>query len=436
MTQSGTKRKRYYGWTIVIVMAAVMFAGGTETNPVLGLFQSPMTEEFGWTRTMYTAPMTIGTVLGGFLALLVGPAMDRYGGRWIMSGAIALLGATFLLMGSVQEYWHHFALQMLGRMVVTSTFFLAVGVIVPKWFVTMRGRAVAFASLGQRFGQLVVPVMAERIVHLGSWRLAWASIGGLVLTVALMPSLLFLRRRPEDYGMLPDGRLPAGDTTVAEAPTPSSGDAEDDEVTMSARAVLRTPAFYLVSVALALHNFVVSAVHFHWFSYMTDAGISSGAVITSIALGPLVGMPISIAAGFAAERYPVRYVLVVSYGMVGFNILLLMSVDSASMAYLFGFLMGVAMGASSISNAIVWANYFGRATVGTVRGIVAPAQMVLNALGPLTASVSFDALGSYTFIFALSSALMGVAALSMIAAVPPRRASEHAARLADPDRGP
>ncbi len=173
-----TRTRWFYGWTIVIVISVISFAGGVETNPVLGVFQGPMTEEFGWSRSLYTMPMSIGSFLGGLAALVVGPVMDRRGARWVMAGAITLMGLTFVLMGAVQELWHHFALQALGRTVIASTFFMVVGVVIPKWFVRMRGRAVAFANLGQRLGQIAFPVMVERILLFSSWRSAWAAMGG------------------------------------------------------------------------------------------------------------------------------------------------------------------------------------------------------------------------------------------------------------------
>ena len=205
--QAPTRRKGrwFYGWTIVIVLSVISFAGGVETNPVLGVFQGPMTDEFGWSRAIYTLPMSIGSFMGGLASLVVGPLMDRYGSRAVMSVAIAIMGLTFVLMGAVQELWHHFALQILGRTVIASTFFMVIGVVIPKWFIVMRGRASAFANIGQRVGQIAFPVMVERILTFGSWRTAWVAMGITVWASSLLPALLFLRRSPEDYGLLPDG---------------------------------------------------------------------------------------------------------------------------------------------------------------------------------------------------------------------------------------
>ena len=409
------RRKRwFYGWTIVAVLSVIGFAGGVETNPVLGVFQGPMTEEFGWSRALYTLPMSIGSFMGGLASLFVGPLMDRYGSRVIMSVAIAIMGLTFVLMGAVQELWHHFALQIVGRTVIASTFFMVVGVVIPKWFIVMRGRAMAFANIGQRIGQIAFPVMVERILTVGSWRTAWVSMGILFWASSLLPAILFLRRRPEDHGMLPDGvdirKAGRGQTRVA-SPV---------EVAFDRRMALRAPAFYLIAGALSIQSFVTASVHFHWYSHLTDIGVSSEAAVLSLSLSPLISMPISIVAGFAAERLPVQRLLALSYYSMALTIVLFLFADNALLAYAFGLLFGAATGALFTVINVIWADYFGRASIGGIRGMVSPVHMLCNSLGPFTAALSHDVTGSYSLIFTIAVVLSVVGGTLVLAAPRPR----------------
>ena len=94
------KRGRwFYGWTVVGAVSIVPFAGGVETNPVLGVFQDPITEDLGWSRAAFTLPMAIGTFAGGIAAVVLGPLMDRYGARWIMAAAVIVMGLIFIGIG-------------------------------------------------------------------------------------------------------------------------------------------------------------------------------------------------------------------------------------------------------------------------------------------------------------------------------------------------
>ena len=407
------RRRWFYGWTIVIVLSVISFAGGVETNPVLGVFQGPMTDEFGWSRAIYTLPMSIGSFLGGLASLAVGPLMDRYGSRAVMSVAIAIMGLTFVLMGAVQELWHHFALQILGRTVIASTFFMVIGVVIPKWFIAMRGRASAFANIGQRVGQIAFPVMVERILTFGSWRTAWVAMGITVWASSLLPALLFLRRSPEDYGLLPDGAdiRDTGRRRRAEPPA---------EVAFDRRMALRAPAFYLIGGAVSIQSFVTTCIHFHWFSYLTDGGVSSEVAVISLSLSPLISMPVSIAAGFAAERVPVQRLMALSYYCMAASIVLFLYADNALLSYAFGLVFGTATGILFTVMNVIWADYFGRSSIGGIRGMVSPVHMLSNSLGPLTAAWSFDATGSYALIFTISAALSAAGGTLVLLARRPR----------------
>ena len=412
----------YYGWVIVIVVATLAFAGGTETNPVLGIFQAPMTEEFGWSRAMYTAPMTIGTILGGLIAVFVGPAIDRYGGRWIYSVAVGALGATFILEGMVQELWQHFALQVTGRAILTGSFFLITSVIIPKWFISKRGRATGLAGIGQRSGQTIFPIIAERAVISGNWRQGWMILGVIIWVVAFLPTLLFMRRRPEDMGLLPDGIDPKIINSDQTNPQKISTEAskKDLEISIGPKQVLQTSSFYLLAVTVSITSFVVTGIHFHWFSYMTGIGISSSAAITSVVLSPIVGVPVALVAGFVVERVHVRYMLIASYVILVGAILLLLQVDTATLAYLFGALMGLVNGINMTTNQMLWSEYYGRNAVGAIRGMISPMQMLSNAMGPFVGALIFDSTGSYTVTFVVCAALIGLGIVFLALARPPK----------------
>jgi MFS family permease len=421
---SGSKgpHRFYYGWVIVMVVAALSFAGGTETNPVLGIFQAPMTEEFGWSRSLYTAPMAIGTILGGLIGIFVGPAIDRYGGRWIYSVAVGILGATFILEGMVQELWQHFALQIIGRGVLTGSFFLIMAVVIPKWFIVKRGRAIGFAGIGQRSGQTLFPLIAERATVAGSWRTGWVVLGVLVWTVALIPTLLFMRRKPEDMGLLPDGVKPEEVRVWQQRSAQWGGKPKvrEEEVSATRREVLHTPAFYLLAIAVSINSFVVTGVHFHWYSYMTGNGISSGTAITSVILAPMIGVPVAVLAGFVVERVHVRYLLIISYVVLVGAIIFLLQVDIAWHAYTFGALMGLVNGINVTTNQMLWSEYFGRGSVGAIRGMTSPPQMLSNAMGPFVGSLIFDSTQSYTLTFTISGILVAVGIVFLLLARPPR----------------
>src|SRR3990172_8759894 len=61
-------------------------------------------------------------------------------------------------------------------------------------------------------------------------------------------------------------------------------------------------------------------------------------------------------------------------------------VDAPWMAYVFALWHGLSFGAQLPLQEIAFADYFGRWSIGAIRGITAPMQFGLNAVGPLAAA--------------------------------------------------
>jgi len=68
---------------------------------------------------------------------------------------------------------------------------------------------------------------------------------------------------------------------------------------------------------------------------------------------------------------------------------------------------------------IIFADYYGRESLGAVRGVVWPVQMLTNAAGPLSAAVVHDLTGNYNLIFTIFGVLITVASLCIFLARPP-----------------
>ena len=132
--------------------------------------------------------------------MAVGPFLDRFGPRWLLTLALLVLGGTLLLMAWITSLWQFYALQILGRIVAMGVLSIASSVVVPKWFIRKRGRAVALSSMGMRAGNTVTPLYVQLFVSIGNWRVAAGLAGLVVWVVSLLPAAILLRRRPEDLG--------------------------------------------------------------------------------------------------------------------------------------------------------------------------------------------------------------------------------------------
>lgn len=386
----------FYGWVMVVVIALGGFSASTEAFPVLSIFLKPITEEFGWSRAAFTLPLTIGGVVGSFAALVTGPLVDRFGSRWALTAAYAILGVMFGLMSQMDNLGHYYFLQIIARSMNTGVMAVATAVVIPNWFIIKRGRAFSLANLGFPLGATLTPLYVQLMLSASGWRAATAGVGIAILVISMLPTAIFLRRRPEDMGLVPDGGLPDLRTEAQRTRrfVPS-------DVSLTLRQAAHEPAFYLLTVAGAFWWFGRAGLILHVFPYLTDIGLSDGVAVAVLAVHSAMGAGGSLLAGFLRDRYGVRYILAADIAINALAVFLLLSVGAAWHALAWGVLYGFAQGGSVPLQRLMYADYFGRRHLGSIEGVVRASQNVAQAAGPLVAAFAFDAAQSYTTIFSV-----------------------------------
>ncbi len=395
------------------VLSAI--ASAVVINPTIGVFVIPMEETFDWNRSVVAGAVAIGTLTGGVIALVVGPIIDRFGARWVLFTAFLVVGSLFVAWSGVTTLWQFYAVIIVTRMLLQGIINLTNQTVLAKWFVRLRGRALAYGNLGQRFGQGAVPVMAQLIITGAGWRWAAASLGIFAWGLTLVPVLLWMRRQPEDMGLRPDGDLHEPETTADRAQRPPAS-----EIHFTLREALRTRTFYILLAVLCITSFVNTGINFNFIPYMSDQGLTEGEVAIVIMVWSLIGIPAALGAGLLVERISAQVVLGgFQLGMV-VGTLLLIWLGNLPMGLAFAVIQGTAFGGSLLAQQVILADYYGSRHLGAIRGAVLPWQMATNAIGPLAATLVFDTQGSYVIIFWAYVALQSLVFLALLAAPKPR----------------
>ena len=421
LTVAGHKRPRFfYGWIIVAVVGLAGFTQSAGTFPVWGVLLKPITEDFGWSRSVFTAATSIGTVAAGLVSIGVGPLVDRFGARWTLVVSLTLLGTSLLLMANIHALWHFYTLQILGRIMTMGIIALALSIVIPKWFVAKRGRAVALSGIGMMGGGTLTPLYVQYLVSTWNWRIAVATSGLVIWVVSLIPSALFMRRQPEDMGLLPDGTSSATQTISLQEKGSSDKDTNRPmEISLTVRQVIRLRSFYLLTAAFSIVFLVGPGEALHLVPYFTDRGIASKDAVVILSVWAASGAVGALIFGFLAERFNIRRVSTINFTLVALGFIFLLGVKSTPLGILWALYKGGVGGAMLPLYQIIFADYYGRESLGSIRGIVWPAQMGANAIGPLGASVVYDITGSYFLVFLCFALLAFVAGILVWLAHPP-----------------
>ena len=403
-------RRVYAGWWIAGAASLSSFAAVSFFNPVLGAITPELQAEYGWSTAAIALTMVIGGVGGGAIATFVGPIADRYGPRWLLFVSVGLVAGLLFALGFMTQLWQFLLLWGLGRGITVAVIDIAVVVVIANWFIQRRGSAMGLTMIGTRSGMMLFPLIISAGLWLGGLREAFFLMALLVLVLGVLPPLM-MRRRPEDVGLRPDGfgrRAISGGEAAA---------VSDPDWTV--REALRTRAFWLLLFGTTMLMAVGGSVNFTFVSHMTQNGIDPDTARSALALWAGMGIVGGVLGGELRQRLPVRYALPLVITITTSSLVWFVLLDSVWMAFVFAVWHGLAFGAQLPLNRISFPDYFGRYSVGRIRSVTAPPQLLINAFGPFISGLVIDSRGSYDLIYIVFIGLLLSAAVSVLLAAKP-----------------
>jgi sugar phosphate permease len=423
-------RRPFYGWIIVGVSFLIGFTESGVFQNILSIFMKPMVDEFGWSRASVTGAIAFGSLSGGLLSLAVGPVLDRQGPRMVTFWGILLLSLGLGAMMFVTEIWQLYLFFGVGRMVAIGVLSLSVSVSIANWFVRLRGRAMGITKIGDRLGSALLPLMVQFMILALGWRTAWGALGAVVFLMSGIPALVFLRHRPEDMGLCPDGASPASDKRGTNHPPDRPDPSADDSETIWTRAqATHTRAFWVLIFLNSLIPFAQAGINFHIYPFLTDQGFSQTTAVWILTTFAVSGMAGSAAWGILTEKFPIQRLLTANVMGNGLIFLLLFwavqfRFDGAlgtATIFLLAALHGLFHGGRNPMIPVIWANFFGRRSLGSIYSLGNPFYFTANAIGPVFAGLFFDLFGSYAFPFYFFVIIFLISGVITLRMRPPRR---------------
>ncbi len=326
--QTTNEAKFFYGWVIVAVGFLAHIASAFSISSTLSVFLKPLSQDLGLSRGLFSLIRSGEILIGAAAAPVIGTLLDRHGGRWLMAAGGLISGLGFLLLGQVRDFWQFAIVRWLlispGDSLMGS---MVVNVSISQWFVRMRGRALALAGMGHGLAKVCMPVAAASLILYTGWRGAWVVFGLLTLALVVGPALLFMRRRPEDMGLLPDG----GSTANKDSnPATKSAKAKArlsaaDDVAWTRREALGTSAFWLIVITFGVSHVGVTGLNLHVFSFVSDQG--HPAIVAALVMSIIAVMQFSTPMGWGllAERINIPRLIMAKFLVQAVGILLALS---------------------------------------------------------------------------------------------------------------
>jgi OFA family oxalate/formate antiporter-like MFS transporter len=405
----------FYGWVILACLCCCGFARQGPAVATLSIFVAPMTGEFGWSRTALSGAVSLGGILAALTSPLIGPQLDRRGARMMLCAAILLTGLSTMLLSLTQSILGFYLLFCIARMNFAGPFDIGIYGAVNSWFLARRALVNAIIGLAQMLGLVLMPLIAHSAMREDGWRAGWLAVGSTVLLIGLLPAWLLLVRRPEDLGLRPDGGPLAEPQSAGKGPPVAVA-----EPHFSRAQALRTPAFWLLALYSVAVYPVQAGISLHQAPHMLESGLSATVAATVVSTFSFTAAVAGLGFALLARRVGLRGLLALSAAALGASALLMLPIAAAWQAYLAAGCFGAGIGGILTLLPLAWADYFGRASFGAIRGVALSLQVTAQAAGPLLSGLLRDASGSYVPSLTAFAALSFFAALIALLVRPPR----------------
>jgi MFS family permease len=407
----------FYGWVMVGSSLAINLVSSTLNPVIFSFFIGPMSEELGVSTSALSWSLTLRLVTAGVAGPLLGVLIDRHGTRWLGAACGLLAGTMMVALSFAHSLLLVYALFALTGLAGFGgpAGQLLTQVPLAKWFVLKRGRALAIATAGIALGTTIAIPITQALVEAVGWRSTYALFGLVVAGVIVPVSVLFVRRAPEDMGLHPDGAA----TPPVFLEEHASAIVTEREWTV--RQALHAPSMWLLLGALGLSGVALTGTLVHRVLYWSELGMSPTLVGLGTALDPFTVVFSVFLFGSLGDRVPVRYLGFAGLGGLALSIVpMITSNGEAYTIVAHNVLWGVAAGGFITLNNLVWPNYFGRGSVGAIRGVVLPVSIAASGIGAPLYGYLLDSGLDTDYVWAGSLAAFGLGSVLVLFARPPR----------------
>ena len=424
-------KQPFYGWWIVGAGGLVQWYTSAVFWRGFQAFIPPILTTFGWSSGATGAAISLQRSESGMISPFVGALLDRYGPRKAMAFGVFVTGGGFIFMSQMQTLWHFYlAIGLLTLGMSFGTFIVFV-VTVANWFVRKRARALATLMSFSAVGGLTLPLLVASIETFGWREMLMAT--GIGFWVIGFPATLVMRKRPEDYGMVPDG------SPGEDQPKPGerkSRFTRTREFSITMRQAIKLRFFWQLAIVTSLGQLVSSTNLFH-FSALLEYGITTALAASAagaVAIGDLAGR-----AGVAVvgDRFDKRMMLTIAMVMQTLGVAGLAGINAEILGVNLGLwplpffviFFGLGFGASIPLRLSILGDYFGRGSYGSIVGLTSSVNALFGAGGPLIVGLIRDIEGSYRLGFTMLAVVLVISIPMAMALEPSSRVAAKARQL-------
>jgi MFS family permease len=388
--------KIFYGWWLVAALFVILFNTGSSFY-IFPVFIDPLQDEFGWSITQISGCAALWALVFGFSSPLIGVLISRFGALKTMLVCAVMASLPLLGLASMQNLWMLYAMMAASAFVVAGTTLIPVQTLVTNWFNKYRGRAMSLTMVGLGFGGWLLPILNEFLIRQWGWRFTWV-FSCIILWVIVVPLIaIFVRTKPSDLGLLPDGEQPCEEVGEKTTATMSG---------LPVKRALASQTFWVIFFMYVLRLIGLSALTFHFIPFAIQQ-VQFTSQQAAFFFGLAVGFSIAgrLLFGWLADRYKPTLLTALAGALLACGpavvwlLIIRGGLRDVNLLWLYAVPYGIGIGANAVMLPILVGRCFGELYFSKILGLVISGFAIGIIVSIPVAAKIFDTTGSYEIPF-------------------------------------
>jgi len=427
MIQAKSKSRIFFGWWIVLVTGILSGLGlGFYIYGFSALFK-PIASELGFSRAITSVAAGIGIMVGSLSAPLTGWIVDKFGPRWVTFAGVLIIGIGLTIMNFIISVWGYYLVW--GLMMGTGVHLgltIAVDKTLTNWFVRKRGLAmgIKFALIGL-ISAVVLPTVSWLASMMG-WRMACLTWAAIMFAGAPLALAFVRQKRPEYYGLLPDGaevdpNLEETTESMSERGIAYASSFQETEFTF--RQAVKTWAYWILTGTYGAQLFIMGGFTTHCIPFLTDMSIDPTWAGGMMGIMVIFTIPSRFISGYLADRVSkdrLKLLLALPFVLQAIGIGAIQISQTTIMVYVLLILYGLGHGSPTPLIIVMMGRYFGRKAYGSIYGTSMLFLSPVALFAPIFSGWLYDTTGSYMIAFIIFVLLSIFAVVLLCLIRPPK----------------
>jgi len=353
---------RSTAWRLVPALGVTQIVSWGTLYYSIAVLGASVRADLGISAAMLFGAYSLALLISALTAPFVGRAIDRHGGRAVMSaGSVCAAVALFMISQVHSTIALFLAWSVAGIAMAMTMYDAAFATLSQHSGTSYRKALTALTLMGGLASTAFWPASLKGLEWFG-WRDTLLAFAALEIAVCLPLHLLFI----------PPGTL-----------APEHGKAGAAEGRGRLPADKRRAAFVWLAIAFAFNGFIVSVLTVHLITMLQGKGLT---LATAVWVGSFFG-PMQVAGRLLefsiGRRFPARSIGIAALSLLVAAVAVLVALNGQlALALLFAVLFGGSNGVVTIVRGTVPAELFGRAGYGGTLGNLAAPALFARAIAP------------------------------------------------------